>query len=135
MDRDPDTREHITLYSLAEHQAEFVRDDIVYLSIYANNALSGYFILVLEADGESVEFRRIVVDAKGAGIGQAAIRAMEAYCAGQLRRRRIWLDVFASNPRGQHIYAKLGYSLFKRGELDGRPLLFMQKQLLSAHGE
>lgn len=129
MDRDGDTREHITVYSLEEHQREFARDDIVYLSIVADGELAGYFILRLEDDEDSVEFRRIVVAHKGQGIGQAAITAMESWVAGQLRRGRIWLDVFATNTRGQHVYDKLGYRLFKAGELDGRELLFMDKRV------
>ena len=76
-----------------------------------------------------------MVGAKGAGTGQGAIRAMEAYCSNQLRRERIWLDVFASNSRGRHVYRKLGYREFKRGELRGKALLFMEKQLAdSARG-
>ena len=117
------------MYSLEEHQREYERVDIVYLSIYADSQLAGYFILALDSDLTSVEFRRIVVAAKGAGIGQAAIAAMEAYCVEALRRQRIWLDVFASNPRGLHIYQKLGYRRFDSGELDGRKLLYLQKTI------
>ena len=128
MERDSDTRDHITVNTLGEHQREFARDDIVYLSIYADAQLAGYFILALEPQA-SVEVRRIVVSDKGAGIGQAAIRAMENYCRETLQCRRIWLDVFESNPRAQHVYAKLGYRQFDTGELDGRKLLLMQKRL------
>ncbi|RZV48875.1 MAG: N-acetyltransferase [Pseudomonadales bacterium] len=129
MDRDADTREHITLYSLKEHQREFERADIVYLSIYAASKLAGYFILALDPDSRSVEFRRIVVSAKGSGIGQAAIAAMETYCIERLQRQRIWLDVFESNSRGRHIYQKLGYRQCDNAESDGRNLLLMQKHL------
>ena len=93
------------------------------------NANTSASILALDSDLTSVEFRRIVVAAKGAGIGQAAIAAMEAYCVEALRRQRIWLDVFASNPRGLHIYQKLGYRRFDSGELDGRKLLYLQKTI------
>ena len=129
MDTDADTHAHITVYSLDEHRREFARDDIVYLSILDDGALAGYFILRLEDDGDSIEFRRIVVARKGRGTGQAAIAAMEAYCAETLRRGRIWLDVFESNARGHHVYTKLGYHHFDTGELRGRKLLFMDKRV------
>jgi len=135
MDQDRDTRDHITRYTLAEHEREFARTDIVYLSICRDSRLVGYFILALGADPASVEFRRIVVSCRGIGIGQAAIPAMEVYCREQLHCRRIWLDVFDSNPRGRHIYQKLGYRLFDTGELEGRKLLYMDKSLSDPAGK
>jgi RimJ/RimL family protein N-acetyltransferase len=129
LDQDPDAREHINVSTLLQHQQEFARADIVYLSIYANAELAGYFILALEADPGSVEFRRIVVANKGAGTGQAAILVMEAYCRDRLDCQRIWLDVFESNTRGRHVYEKLGYHLFDAGELRGKKLLYLQKNI------
>lgn len=129
MDGERDTRDHITRYTLEEHRREFGRDDVVYLAILADARLAGYFILVLEADSDCVEFRRIVVAEKGKGTGQAAILAMEAYCVECLRRERIWLDVFETNPRGLHVYQKLGYRQFDSDELDGRKLLLLEKRL------
>ena len=129
METDADAAEYILPYSLARHRQEFAREDIVYLSIINNRELAGFFILALEDDGHSVEFRRIVVAAKNAGIGQQAISSMQDYCRDRLDRERIWLDVFEHNSRGRHIYRKLGYVPFDRAELNGKPLLFMQKLL------
>ena len=129
MDRDADTRDYITVYSLEEHQREFARDDIIYLAIQDQGDLAGYFILRLEDDGDSVEFRRIVVAHKGRGIGQFAITALETYCARRLGRGRIWLDVFDFNERGQHVYRKLGYRQFDTGQLGGQQLLLMEKRV------
>ena len=135
IEADADTRDHITPYSLQQHQSEFASINIVYLSICADNELVGFFILALESDNQSVEFRRIVIARKGIGIGQAAIRALEAWCIEVLQRRRIWLDVFASNLRARQVYAKLGYQQFDSAVLDGRPLLYLQKNIgnYSAH--
>jgi RimJ/RimL family protein N-acetyltransferase len=129
MDRDRDTRDHIGLYSLAHHQREFERIETIYLSIYSDAQLVGYFILALEEDLYTVEFRRIVVALKGSGIGQSAIAAMETYCDERLQRQRIWLDVFETNPRGMHIYQKLGYRQFDTGEFEGRKIFLMQKNI------
>lgn len=131
MESSEDTLEFIIPYTLEEHQAKFNAPDIVYLSIANNERLAGFIILALDPDGISVEFRRIVVSAKGNGIGQAAIKAMEAYCRTTLQRNRIWLDVFEFNKRGQHIYEKLGYTQFKRRDHKGQPLLFYEKRLFT----
>lgn len=132
METAPDTADYILPYDQARHRAEFERDDIVYLSIYRQSRLAGFFILALDPDPGSVEFRRIVVAARGQGIGQAAIPLMEDYCRDQLGRGRVWLDVFACNRRGRHVYEKLGYRCFDRGELDGKPLLFFDKSIAPA---
>jgi RimJ/RimL family protein N-acetyltransferase len=129
MEQDPDTRGFITPYSLDTHATNFAKADVVYLRILADGRLAGFFILVLDPDGRSVEFRRVVVAAKGAGIGQLAIQRMEEFCREEMGRRRIWLDVFEHNARGRHVYEKLGYRRFDSGELDGKPLLLYEKQL------
>jgi RimJ/RimL family protein N-acetyltransferase len=102
---------------------------IVYLRILARGEPAGFFLLALDPDGRSVEFRRVVVAPERRGIGQAAIRAMETFCRAELGRTRIWLDVFEENDRARHIYRKLGYRLFGHGSFDGRPLLLFEKDL------
>jgi len=52
-----------------------------------------------------------------------------------LQRRRIWLDVFASNLRARRVYAKLGYGQFDNTVLDGRPLLYLQKNIVAQAGQ
>lgn len=116
-------------YSLARHEREFARKENIYLSILRDDRLTGFIILGLDEDGSSVEFRRIVVATRGGGTGQQAIFRMEEYCRDELRRYRVWLDVFADNLRGQHIYRKLGYRQFDKGDLGGRILLYFVKRL------
>lgn len=125
-----DTAKHIILYSEEKHQREMVKDNVLYLSIYTGDNLAGFIILATEDAYRNVEFRRIVVGTKGRGYGQRAISAMESYCASTFCTKRIWLDVFRSNFRGRHIYAKLGYK-----EFDSKPhawgeLVLMEKELL-----
>lgn len=129
MEREPGIREFIVPHEPEDHSSLFSTPGVVYLRILSDRALVGYFILVLEPDGEGVEFRRIVVASRDRGIGQAAIAEMEDYCRNCLNRTRIWLDVFEHNARGRHVYEKLGYELFDRGTLDGRPLLLYRKPL------
>ncbi len=128
MESNQDTAEFIIPYSLEQHTQAFADESIVYLSIYQEQTLSGFIILALESD-HSVEFKRIVVSTKGQGIGQIAMKQMEQYCAGKLGCDRIWLDVFAENDRGLHIYQKLGFQLFNTSEFQGKSLLLMEKRL------
>ncbi|RZM81285.1 N-acetyltransferase [Pseudoalteromonas rubra] len=121
-----DTSGFILPYSAEQHCAAMAQPHIVYLSIYDSQSLVGFIILAREGE-TSVEFRRIVVGVKGRGIGQQALSQMEQYCVDVLKCKRIWLDVFADNTRGIHIYQKLGYTLFERGEHQGRALLYMEK--------
>ena len=128
MEKSDGTAQFITPYSFQQHQQEMRQSDVKYLSIMNNEALAGFIILATNADLGSVEFRRIVVASKGNGIGQLAIGAMEVYCTNVLSCSRIWLDVFESNKRGQHIYQKLGYRKFKSEPYGDNILLYMEKQ-------
>lgn len=121
--------EFINPYMLSKHYVEFSKSDVHYLSIITDKSLTGFMLLVLDPDGVSVEFRRIVVVTKGKGIGQAAIAAMENYCQAKLGRQRIWLDVFEFNQRGRHIYEKLGYVKFSQRSCKGKLLLLYEKTL------
>lgn len=123
-----DTSNFILPYTSKKHMLEMAKDNVVYLSVYESQLFLGFIILVLENNG-TVEFRRIVVDSKDKGFGQAAIKKMEEYCRSSLKRNRIWLDVFEKNSRGQHIYKKLGYRLFKSDIYKGQCLLYFEKNL------
>jgi len=128
MEKSDGTALYITPYSFQQHQQEMRQSEVIYLSIMSNEALAGFIILATNADLVSVEFRRIVVASKGNGIGQLAIEAMEVYCTDVLNCSRIWLDVFESNKRGQHIYQKRGYRKFKSEPYGDNILLYMEKK-------
>jgi RimJ/RimL family protein N-acetyltransferase len=121
-----DVGEFILANTKAQHLASMQEPTIRYLSVFQNEQLVGFIILALEPNN-MVEFRRIVIGHRGAGIGQLAIQAMEQYCLEHFACQRIWLDVFDFNERGQHIYRKLGYQEFKRCEHGEHQLLFFEK--------
>jgi len=129
LEQDAETSPYILPTTRAQHETNMARADFVYLSICRDEGFAGYFILVLEADGRSVELRRIVIAEKGAGTGKQAMLRVEAWCREQLGRSRIWLDVFDFNERGMHIYPRLGYRYIGRQDLDGSQLLFFEKHL------
>lgn len=130
MERQEDTSSFILPYTEAKHRLEMAKPDVEYLSIYHQQELVGFVILAHESD-DRVEFRRIVVNVKGQGFGQAAMALVEDYCKEELAASSLWLDVFESNQRGVHIYKKLGFQEFKKSEFEGRTLLFMEKSLLN----
>lgn len=129
MEQEPDTREFITPYTLEKHIEKFSSPEIVYLRILSGEQVVGFFLLALDSDGVSVEFRRVVIKNKGRGIGQIAITRMEEFCRLNLDRTRIWLDVLEQNTRGRHVYEKLGYRKFDSGFLDEKPLLLYERIL------
>lgn len=130
MERQPHAIKFINANELAKHQKDFENSKLVYLSIVnIKSELSGYFLLALEHNTASVEFRRILIDQHQRGIGQLAITEMEAYCRNVLQCERVWLDVYADNEIGIHIYEKLGYKSFKGDVIRGRKLIFYEKTL------
>ncbi len=129
MEQAKGTKEFIIPYSIEEHERRMADSKMVYLRILNGMALVGFIILGLDDDGTSVEFRRIVVSIRNNGIGQEAIRQMEHFCSTVLVRTRIWLDVFASNDRGRHVYEKHGYVQFGKTEHNGSAILLYEKVL------
>jgi diamine N-acetyltransferase len=129
MEQAADTEAYIIPYSRDEHERKMLDASLAYLRIVENGDLAGFFVLALDTDGKSVEFRRVVVSAKGRGVGQLAIAQMEHFCRTQLSRSRIWLDVFEHNHRGRHIYEKLGYQKYGEASHEGRTLWLYEKSL------
>jgi diamine N-acetyltransferase len=129
MEQLPDTKLYILPYAEAEHAQKILDSGFVYLRILDADELVGFIILVLDPDPRSVECRRIVVSAKGRGIGQSAITAMERFCLTELQRQRVWLDVFEFNARGRHVYEKLGYKKYGESEHESKKLFLYEKRL------
>jgi RimJ/RimL family protein N-acetyltransferase len=130
MDRQAHARNFVIQTGMTTHLENFGNPDITYLSIEnGDGEFCGYFILVLEAESGSIEFRRILVDRRKRGVGQAAITEMERYCKTVIGVDRIWLDVFEDNEIGIHVYEKLGYRRFSEKPLAGRILYFYEKAL------
>lgn len=115
--------------TLERHRREFARKGVVYKSLYRRDEFIGFVILVLEADGTTVEFRRIVVSEPGRGYGSIALNLVHDLSRSQLSRTRVWLDVFEENDRARHVYEKSGYLPFGRSEYDGRSLIQYERDL------
>ena len=130
MDRQDHASNFVTQAGIEAHQKYYDDPNINYLSIEnSRGEFSGYFVLVVEPDTASVEFRRILIDENKRGVGQVAIIEMENYCRKKFGVKRIWLDVYEDNAIGRHVYEKLGYQQFKEELEEGRKLLFYEKAL------
>ena len=129
MESDGASRDFVGQNSLEEHETQFADRRTIYLTILRDEQPAGFFLLILDENESSIDFKRIVVAEKDSGIGQVAIALMEDFCRTQLALSRVWLNVFEFNHRGIHVYEKLGYRYFKSTELDGKALLHYEKNL------
>lgn len=116
-------------YSIEKHHSEFAKSNVVYKSVWCDGQLIGFFILVLEQDARSVEFRRIVVSKPGLGYGKRIVKMVDQICRSEFGRLRVWLDVFQTNLRARHVYEQCGYQRFGKSEYEGRRLLLYEKVL------
>lgn len=123
-----DGRGFVSEWPLERHETEFARPDVFYKAICDDDELVGFALLVLDPDGRSLEFRRIVVASPGRGYGTRVVGMLDDI-ARALGRGRIWLDVYEENERARRIYGRLGYREFGRVERDGRPMILMEKEL------
>ena len=80
MESNSETSEFIIPYKNERHLNEIKNPLNRYVGIYENCKLLGFFILGIEQEGKRIEFRRIVIEKKGFGYGQKAIKELEEYC-------------------------------------------------------
>ncbi len=70
----------------------------------------GYVILTgIDDKNDAVHFRRIVVIAKGEGIGHIATRLIKDYVFERLGAHRLWLNVLEGNVRAHQLYTNEGF--------------------------
>jgi diamine N-acetyltransferase len=72
----------------------------------------GYVILQgLDGIHRAIEFRRLVVTAKGCGYGRAAVRMIKTFAFEGLAAHRLWLDVKEFNHRARRLYESEGFTV------------------------
>lgn len=124
-----EARKFIIPYTIERHQTEFEKPDVAYKSVLLKEGCIGFLILVLDADGHSVEFRRIVITKPGRGYGKQVVDMVDRICRDELGRNRIWLDVFETNNRAHYVYEQCGYKKFGKTEYEGRTLFLYEKMV------
>jgi diamine N-acetyltransferase len=71
----------------------------------------GYVILFgLDDTNRRIEFRRVVVTAKGRGYGRAAVNMVKKFAFEELAAHRLWLDVKEFNQRARRLYECEGFT-------------------------
>jgi diamine N-acetyltransferase len=111
IERIPEYRTFVANWSEEEHRRSLSDPDVRYFVAVADAVdLAGFAILRgFASEHRSIELKRIVVRKPGNGIGGQMLRAILEYVFTGQKAHRLWLDVFETNIRAQHIYEKLGF--------------------------
>jgi RimJ/RimL family protein N-acetyltransferase len=105
-------KQFVHQYPKEKHIALLTDDDCLHLSIknLDNNQLMGYMIIFgIFNHNKVLEFRRIVINEKGAGFGRDSIRLLKQLCFEKLRFHRLWFDVYEDNDSAIKLYESEGF--------------------------
>jgi diamine N-acetyltransferase len=108
----------ITPWERTQHEAAIRFPDFRHFIVEGGDDLSsvGFVILIgCRNPNLSIELKRMVIQAKGAGFGRAALRVAKKVAFADLGAHRFWLDVKKRNSRAQALYDGEGFVV--EGEL------------------
>jgi diamine N-acetyltransferase len=111
-ERDPENARFILPWTREQHVRALADPDVAHRIIELGSPRDRFgFVLLLGLTSPhgSLEFRRIVVTAKGRGLGRAAVRAVKHFAFEEHKAHRLWLDVKEFNARARHLYASEGF--------------------------
>ncbi len=111
MERLPAYRTLVGNWTEETHQEKMASADFRYLVAESGSGgMAGFAILhgVVSAH-RSVCLQRIVVGDPNRGVGKLMLRGILDYVFRELKAHRLWLDVFETNTRAQHVYESLGF--------------------------
>lgn len=109
-ERDAENRPFICPWDELRHLEALADPDCRYFILDEGGRSIGFVLLAGISTGNGVvEFRRIVVNEKGRGLGRAAVEKVKAYCFEDLKAHRLWLDVFEDNVRARSLYETAGF--------------------------
>jgi RimJ/RimL family protein N-acetyltransferase len=107
---DPEAAPWIIRWSRDEHERALGDPDQAHLLVLDPGGPVGFVLLAgLTSDHRAVELRRIVVAAKGGGLGRQALKLALDHAFGELGAHRVWLDVKVENERARRAYAAVGF--------------------------
>src|SRR3954466_6779275 len=118
LERDPENLPFITPWERTQHEAAIRFPDFRHFIVEGGEDLSsvGFVILIgCRNQNLSIELKRMVVQAKGAGFGRAALRFAKKIAFDDLKAHRFWLDVKKRNSRAKALYDSEGFVV--EGEL------------------
>lgn len=114
LERDPENLSFITPWERTQHEAAIRFPDFRHFIIEGGTELDavGFLILIgCRSQNQSLELKRMVVQAKGSGFGRAALRVAKKVAFDDLGAHRFWLDVKARNTRAKALYDSEGFVL------------------------
>ncbi len=133
LERMPAFRSFVGNWSLEEHYEKMAGSDCRYLVAEPESGeMAGFAILRgLSSPHRSIRLQRIVVAQPGQGVGRFMLTGILDYVFRELRAHRLWLDVFETNLRAQHVYESLGFqregvlreTIFRDGEFHTQILM------------
>ena len=112
LERDPVNLPYITPWERTQHEAAIRFPDFRHFIIEGGEGLDavGFLILIgCRSPHQSLELKRMVVQAKGSGFGRSALRVAKKVAFDDLGAHRLWLDVKKRNERAQALYASEGF--------------------------
>ena len=123
LERHPENRELIGQWSDAQHLAAIAgRERWSHWIVEEDGRAAGFLIARdCRAEGAGVYVKRILIDEKDRGLGQAALAAFIAHAQASLDAPDLWLIVRNENARAQAVYRKLGFvPFYPEGEAAAR---------------
>ena len=115
---------YVMPYSAERHLVALNSQDEYHLVIEVDGKVVGFVLLAgLQNPNKSLELRRIIVGAKGKGIGSKVILGIQNFCFLTLGFHRLWLDVFEDNNYAKQLYHKLGFveeGILRDAHFDGQ---------------
>jgi RimJ/RimL family protein N-acetyltransferase len=112
LEQDEQNLPFITPWDRTQHEAAIRFPDFRHFIIEGGEGLDavGFLILIgCRSQHQSLELKRMVVQAKGQGYGRAALRVAKRVAFDDLHAHRFWLDVKLRNGRAQAFYDSEGF--------------------------
>ncbi len=112
VETDARNRPFITPWERPQHEGAVRFPDFRHFVVEAgaDYARAGFVILQgCRNPHGSVELKRIVLQAKGQGLGRACVRLLKGMAFRDLKAHRFWLDVKSLNTRALALYASEGF--------------------------
>ncbi|MEM7553951.1 MAG: GNAT family protein [Cyanobacteria bacterium P01_A01_bin.84] len=110
METDPENAPYIRHWERRKHLAALDNPDIAHLKIVSEDKILGYVILVgITNIDRSIEFKRIVIQQKGRGIGRQTIRLIQDLVFNRYQAHRLWLEVIINNIKACNLYLSEGF--------------------------
>lgn len=111
---------YVHSYSKQQHAANLAKSAAHYFIAESKAGEPLGFAILFDNCPGRIEWRRIIVDAPGRGVGKAFMRAVIEHFR-EMGAQSIWLDVYEVNARARHVYSALGFAETGRKPYEANP--------------